>query len=72
DAMDFESRELSGFYPEMRRENAACRFQDCSHTGEPGCFVEGLLSDGEMSAGRYERYLKIYAELKERDRNKYK
>ena len=65
DAMDFGSRELAGFYPEMRLEGASCRFQDCSHTGEPGCFVEELLRDGTVSAGRYERYLKIYAELKE-------
>ncbi|MBQ3894879.1 MAG: ribosome small subunit-dependent GTPase A, partial [Clostridia bacterium] len=72
DAMDFGSRELAGFYPEMRLEGASCRFQDCSHTGEPGCFVEELLRDGTVSAGRYERYLKIYAELKEQERNRYK
>ncbi len=72
DAMDFGSRELAGFYPEMRPEGASCRFQDCSHTGEPGCFVEELLRDGTVSAGRYERYLKIYAELKEQERNRYK
>ncbi len=65
-------RDLSGYYPEVYNHKGECRFQDCSHTGEPGCFVPGLVSEGIMAAERYERYIKLYRELEEREKNKYK
>jgi len=42
---------------------AACRFRDCSHTGEPGCAVQAALARGELDGRRYENYLELQAEL---------
>lgn len=64
--------DLSGCYPEVYNHKGECRFQDCSHTGEPGCFVPGLVSAGIFSPGRYERYIKLYRELENKEKNKYK
>lgn len=33
-----------------------CRFSDCSHAGEPGCAVATALSDGTLSATRFEAF----------------
>ncbi len=69
---EVDSSDLQNCYPEMSNNIGECRFMDCSHTGEPGCRVEELVSTGAFDIGRYERYKEIYKELKEREKNKYK
>ncbi|MBE7066145.1 MAG: ribosome small subunit-dependent GTPase A [Ruminococcaceae bacterium] len=65
--------DLSNYYPEMYNiKNGACRFPDCSHTGEPGCVVKEALGRGEIALDRYQRYVEIYNELVVKDKNKYK
>ncbi len=40
-----------------------CRFRDCSHTKEPGCAVQGAISEGKLDKGRYASYVKLQKEL---------
>lgn len=72
DLADMEALGLQNLYPEIYNNKSACHFPDCSHTGEPGCFVPGLVEDGLFSRGRYQRYIMLYKELKEREKYKYK
>ena len=37
-----------------------CRFPDCSHTHETGCAVKDAVHWGQIHAGRYESYRKLY------------
>ena len=67
-----EPRHLPGCYPEVYNYRGECRFQDCSHTGEPGCFVTGLVEKGLFPRPRYERYVKLYRELEEKEKNRYR
>lgn len=69
---DIESSEIHSYYPEFSDCEDSCRFMDCSHTGEPDCVVEALLMSGKFDKGRYERYVYLYKELKEKEKNKYK
>ena len=69
---DIEPRELADCYPEIYEHPGVCRFQDCSHTGEPDCFVTELVAGGTFPQERYERYVKLYRELESREKNKYK
>ena len=39
-----------------------CRFNDCSHTIEPGCFVLEALKNGEIDRKHYDSYLKLRKE----------
>ncbi len=41
-----------------------CRFQDCSHEGEPGCAVEAAIVAGELAPERLENYRKLQREHK--------
>ena len=43
-----------------------CRFQGCSHTHEPDCGVKKALEEGKISKIRYDNYVNIYTELKEK------
>ena len=67
-----EPQYLQDYYPEMYNNRSACRFIDCSHTGEPGCFTEELLQSGKMHPERLARYGRIYKELAEKYKNRYK
>jgi len=39
-----------------------CRFKNCTHVNEPGCAVTEAVTNGELSAKRYQNYLKIRKE----------
>lgn len=41
---------------------ASCRFNDCTHTNEPGCAVLRALETGELDRRQYESYLKLQRE----------
>ena len=72
DLVDMDALGLQNLYPEIYNNKSVCRFPDCSHTGEPGCFVPELVETGLFSRGRYQRYIMLYRELKEREKYKYK
>lgn len=65
---DMEPQELKSYFREFRRYEGRCRFQGCSHIHEPDCSVKLALESGEISRLRYENYLSLYEELKEKRR----
>ena len=65
---DMKQEELREYFPEFREYEGRCRFQGCSHTHEPDCAVKEALSEKKLSRLRYEDYLGLYEELKEKRR----
>ena len=55
--------ELTRFYPEIANLEWRCRFDDCSHTHEPGCAVKAAVQGGRVSKTRYHSYTRIYRSL---------
>ena len=66
--VDVSQLELSGYFPEMLRIEDNCRFAPCTHTHEPGCAVKEALNKGKIHPVRYENYLEMYKELKDKRR----
>ncbi len=61
--------ELRDSMPEFRRLRQACKFNDCTHTHEPGCAVKDTLGKpGGVHPERYETYLRLLEEI-EREGN---
>lgn len=60
--------ELSGYFGEFIPYEPECRFLGCSHTHEPDCGVKAALERGEIAKSRYENYVQLYNEIKERKR----
>ena len=56
---------LDDCFPEFRPLTPLCRFADCTHTVEPNCAVLEALSRGEVSAARYDSYVRLREELSE-------
>ena len=46
-------------------------FHACSHISEPDCGVKQALAEGRIARERYDNYVQIYEELKEKEKNKY-
>ena len=65
---DIEEQELKAYFPEFRRYEEQCRFQGCRHIHEPDCGVKAALAEHKISQLRYEDYLGLYNELKEKRR----
>ncbi len=66
---DFEADELKEYFPEFLKYEPECKFQGCAHVNEPKCGVKNALSEGKISEIRYENYVEMYSELK--DKKKY-
>ncbi|MDO4454514.1 MAG: ribosome small subunit-dependent GTPase A [Eubacteriales bacterium] len=65
---NLEANELKNYFPEFEAYEQSCRFLGCVHAKEPDCAVKMAVSDGEISKERYESYLGLYEELKEKRR----
>lgn len=65
---DMDKEELHLFYPEMDAYEGTCRFAGCVHVSEPDCQVKQAVADGALPCERYERYVQLYDELRQRRR----
>lgn len=65
---DMEKEELRLYFPEFDPYEGQCRYQGCTHTHEPGCAVKEALAQGQIEPLRYEGYLELYEELKDKKR----
>lgn len=57
------AEQLDRCFPEIRAVRDQCRFADCSHIVEPDCAVRTAVTNGAISAERYDSYLKLLEEL---------
>ncbi len=56
---DIEAEELDAYFPELRKRVAECQFSDCTHTHEPGCAILKATLNGQITAERYQSYLRM-------------
>jgi ribosome biogenesis GTPase len=54
---------VEGAFEDIAEIAAACRFDDCTHTTEPGCAILARVADGTITADRLENYRKLLREL---------
>ena len=71
DISEIEYRELDKYFKEFRPLLGDCEFVGCTHIKEENCGIKQALQQEKIDSGRYERFCKIYEELKERDKYKY-
>ena len=65
---DFEKEELKYYFTEFAPYEGECKYHGCDHVNEPGCAVKAALQEGKIHHIRYENYLEMYKELKEKKR----
>lgn len=68
---EIESTGLDKCFREFVPEIEKCEFVGCTHIKEENCGVKKAMQEGRVSTERYERYCKIYSELKEKEKYKW-
>lgn len=69
DVETMEKEDLRFYINEFRPYEGKCRFNGCVHVNEPDCAVKQAVSEGLISQIRYDNYIEMYNELK--DKRKY-
>lgn len=65
---DLEANELKEYFPEFAAYTDDCRFLGCVHVGETCCGVKNAMKDGHLAKSRYDNYILMYQELKDKRR----
>ena len=70
DISEIEYRELDKYFKEFKPLLDDCEFVGCTHIKEENCGIKQALQQGKIDNGRYERFCKIYEELKQKEERK--
>lgn len=65
-AWTMEKEELRFLFPEFLHCEGKCRFNGCVHINEPDCMVKRRVEEGIISSVRYDNYILMYDEIKNR------
>ena len=68
-SFDMKPEEITSYFPEIFRFSKDCRFNNCTHTHEPGCAVLAAIENGYIAQSRYQSYLSM---MNDEDENKYR
>ena len=68
---EIESTNLDKYFKEFRKEIDNCEFVVCTHIKEKECGIKQAVEEGKISQERYDRFCKIYEELKEKEAHRW-
>lgn len=68
---EIESKDLDKYFIDINKYVEDCEFVGCTHIKEENCGVKKALEEGKINKQRYERFCKIYLELKEKEAHKW-
>ncbi len=65
DPYGIKKEDLSHYFIEFSDFISDCKFNTCTHNHEPGCAVINAFENGNISAERYDSYLKLLETIEE-------
>lgn len=71
DISEIESKELYKYFKEFQQFEENCEFVGCTHIKEENCGIKKAVENGKIDKARYDRFCKIYQELKEKEERKW-
>ena len=69
DISEIESKDLYKYFKEFDDKN--CKYVGCTHIKEEECGIKQDVENGKIDKDRYERFCKIYEELKQMEERKW-
>ncbi len=66
---NMEPEEICGYFKEIFKFSKDCRFNNCTHTHEPGCAVRQAVENHYIAESRYASYLSM---LEDKEEGKYR
>lgn len=71
DIYEIESEDLDQYFIEFSKYLANCEYKGCNHIKEQICGIKHAVDNNQIDKDRYERYCKIYNEIKEKELHKW-
>lgn len=71
DISEIESKDLEKYFREFKENIINCEFVGCTHIKEENCGIKMAIEEGKIDISRYNRFCKIYKELKEREERRW-
>jgi ribosome biogenesis GTPase len=71
DVADVPPADLKFHFPEFSDYLPRCQYPSCLHRDEPACAVKTAVEAGELPFDRYDSYLRLLADLEDRERRAY-
>ena len=71
DVNEIPYKDISKYFTEFDEYITKCEYIGCSHIKEKNCGVKEALQNEKISQSRYDNYVKIYKELKDREDHKW-
>ena len=71
DISEIESKDLEKYFREFKENIKNCEFVGCTHIKEENCGIKMAIEEGKIDISRYNRFCKIYNELKEREERRW-
>lgn len=64
---EIKSKELANFFIEFKDKISDCEFVGCTHMKEENCGIKKAIQESYISFDRYDRFCKIYQELRKKE-----
>lgn len=71
DIYEIETTNLYKYFREFKEEEKNCKFVGCTHIKEKECGIRMALEEERITKERYENYVKIYKDLKDKEEHKW-
>lgn len=71
DIYEIETIDLYKYFKEFKEHEKNCEFVGCTHIKEKECGIRKAWEEGNISNSRYQNYIKIYEDLKDREEHKW-
>ena len=71
DISEIESNELAKYFKEFKNYISECEYVGYRHIKEENCGIKSAVERNEISENRYQNFIKIYEELKDREEHKW-
>ena len=71
DISEIASEDLYKYFIEFIKPSENCEFVGCTHIKEENCGIKEAVQEGKISNERYDRFCKIYLDLKEKENRRW-
>jgi len=68
DINNIDANKLSSYFIDIYKSSQKCKYSDCLHINEPDCFVINQVKNNEIYKSRYDNYVSMLNEIKNRRR----
>lgn len=68
DFIGMDKKDIKDNFIEFYQNQDKCKYQDCIHIKEDGCYVKSLVKEGKIMSTRYENYKRFIEQINEKKR----